>query len=114
MSRRPEVLNEAARLAESFALPVEPAEDQGAVQARQAPPGAPRAGLGAQQQALPGLVHGVTPSLPSGGLIFFIACCEVFRRPPFLIPFGNGGDGGGKQKAPAPRNRPAGTPGGGT
>ena len=55
-------LAEVLQIACRHALAIEPTEDQRTIQVRQVLPGIRFAGLGTEQQALPGLVHG--PILP--------------------------------------------------
>jgi hypothetical protein len=60
-----DLLAEVPQVARRHALEVEPAQDQRTVQVGQVLPGIRFAGLGSQQQALPGLVRG--PVLPFSG-----------------------------------------------
>jgi hypothetical protein len=53
-----DLLAEVLQIARRHALAIEPTEDQGTIQVRQVFPGIRLAGLGADQQALPGFVHG--------------------------------------------------------
>ena len=59
-----DVLAQVLQIAGRHALAVEPAEDQGTVQLRQVLPGLLLAGLSAEQQALPSLVHPTPLPLP--------------------------------------------------
>ena len=52
-----DVLAQVLQIGRRHALAIEPADDQGTIQVRQVLPGILFAGLGAEQQALPGLVH---------------------------------------------------------
>src|SRR5262249_51896730 len=90
-----DVLAQVVQVARRHALAVEPADDQGAVQVGQVLPGVLLAGLSAEQQALPGLVHGTispAPGRANGRVsgIFLTDSCKVFRRPPFLVAVGDG------------------------
>src|SRR5262249_7484001 len=82
-------LAEVLQIACRHALAMEPTEDQRTVQVQQVLPGIRFAGLRAQQQALPGLIH--APILPFSGRArevysTFLTClCKVFRRPPIPV-----------------------------
>src|SRR5262249_28584711 len=54
-----DVLAEVLQIDRRHTLAIEPADDQGAIQVRQVLPGLLLADLGAEQQAVPGLVHQV-------------------------------------------------------
>ena len=60
-----DVLAQVLQIDRRHALAIEPADDQGTIQVRQVLPGIRFAGLSAEQQALPGLIHDAI--LPSPG-----------------------------------------------
>ena len=93
-----DVLAEVLQVDRRHALSVDPADDQGTIQVRQVLPGTLFAGLGAEQQALPGLVHDRHVTTTGAGDLenfrqFSTESCQVFRRPPFLISVGDQGEG---------------------
>ena len=89
-----DVLAEVLQIDRRHTLAVEPADDQRTIQVRQVLPGIRFAGLSAEQQALPGLVHDPDFTVGATGELhpfcrFLTDSCKVFRRRLFLIPVGD-------------------------
>ena len=58
-----DLLGQVVQIGRRHALAIKPADDQGTIQVRQVLPGVLFAGLSAEQQALPGLIHALNFTL---------------------------------------------------